>query len=155
MAIDTLRAYAFLGEPIKIEHTDEKRKISNRDIPRPSGLTDPQAAIACALLCHGMRFKIEKFLPLGTPVEIIDCGFATGEDPQASWGSEIMLEIGDGWTIAPTVETSHGYRGAIRWHAYDPEGDAIAENVAELEAVCAIVSAVAAYTVEKLYTSHQ
>ena len=149
IAIATLRAYAFLGEAIEIEHNNGE-KINNRDIARPSGLTDHQAAIATSLLCHKLRYKIERFMPLGTKIKIVDVGFACGEDPQSSWQSETMLEI-DGWTIAPSIEFNHGYRGAIKWHSFDPEGDAIAENVTECEAVASLVAGISSHRVESFY----
>jgi len=149
LAVDTLRAYAFLGESIEVDHGNGK-KVSNRDIAKPSGLTDSQAAIACSLLCHGLRYKIERFLPVGTKIEVIDVGFSSGEDPQASWQSEIMLEI-NGYTIAPSIELNHGYRGAIKWHTFDPHGDAIVENTVEKVAVFMLISSIMANTIEEFY----
>lgn len=141
-AITQFRAAAFLGEPVRIKHLDEGWK-TNRDIARPWGMTDAEAAFATHLLLHRMMMKIGQFLPANQTLAIIDiAGGKTAEE---------MIEIGDGWTIAPTIEIDRGFRGAIKWHAYDPEGAPIIENTTEQEAVAALAGRIAAYNVATTY----
>jgi hypothetical protein len=137
-AEDTLKACAFLRETVTIQ-VDGKR-IKSTSIERPKTLTAKQATIAQEELLHQIHFKLRDFLPAGTSVEFIG-------PQQAPWDDGWMMEIGDGWTLGATIDPQIGYRAAIRWHAYDPEGDPITENATETEAVAALVGRIAAYAV--------
>lgn len=133
-AINTFRAARFVNEPCDIKTGIDGWRPNSR-INRPSGLTQSECAIACNLLLHDMRMKLESVIPAGMQWKFVD--LAGGSS------TEEMIEIGDGWTMAPSIEEQHGYRGAIRWNVYDPEGEPLVEGVIEIDAVCALVSRLA------------
>ena len=137
-AINTLRACRFIGESVKVFANGKWTK--SEDIDRPKGLNDQQALIAQEQLLHRIHFELKRFLPDGTTIEFI------GPD-KAPWDGGWMMEIGDGWTLGPTIEHDHGYRGAIKWHAFNPEGDPLVENGTEIDAVAELVASIANYHV--------
>ena len=138
-AIATLRAAAFVSEPVRVKHGG--RWVESRDIPRPSGLTDLEVIKVQEILMHRIHFKLERFLPAGTTINVVG-------PERAAWDEGYMIEVSDGFMIGATVELDRGYRGAIRWHVYDPEGDPIVEGVDEALAMSLLVGSVAAYIVK-------
>jgi hypothetical protein len=143
-AINTLRACAFIREEVSVTANGSTR--SSMDIARPTGISEEQATIVQETLLHRIYDKLCGFLPMRTPVR-----FVGPED--APWDDGWMLEIGDGWTLGPTVELHKGYRSAIKWHAYGPEGDPIAENTTEQEAAVAVIAAIAAYNANQKWNA--
>lgn len=128
-ACNVLLVCRFLREPVTCRFNGATH--SSMDGPRTTALTEEQARIACKLLCHGTKCILEAFMPK-TKMEVV-----TPLDTP-------MIEIGEGWTMAPTIEIARGYRGAIHWHAYDPEGDPLVEHTTEAQAAEVLMAAIAA-----------
>lgn len=139
-AVDTLRACSFMGEPVEI--VAHGKKTGYRDIPRVWGVTDAQAVIVQEQLLHRLVAKLEAFFPEKTPMTLI------GPD-KSVWDDGWIMEVGDGWTIGATIELGTRYRGSIKWHVYDPEGDPLIENADERSAIVALVTHIVAYTINR------
>lgn len=138
-AIDTLRACSFIREPVAI--VDRGQRRTWRDIPVPSGLSDAQAMIAQEQLLHRLYGKLAEFVNDDTHMKLLG-------PHNSSWHDGWILEVGDGWTIGVTVESDRGYRSAIKWHCYDPEGNAMIEHGTERDCVATLLSAITHYKIK-------
>lgn len=138
-AQDTLKACAFIKENVTVRINGGS--YHSLSVARPSGLTDKQAAIACLHLCHQHVHKISRYLPDDAKIDVVN--EADGA----------LIEIDDGWTIGPSIEMSIGYRGAIRWHAFDPEGNPLIENTSICTAAAKLLGAIAAYRVQTTWNN--
>lgn len=125
--IDTLRAYAFVREPMTLTD-DAGRKTTIRDISCPWGVTDEQAKIATNILCHRLLPKIQKFLPDGVSAKVVD------------WDENYLIEATDGWTIWPEINTKTKLPRSTSWNVYNPEGFEVVENVSQTQAVAEFIA---------------
>jgi len=125
--IDTLRAYAFVREPMTL--TDDAGRVTTiRDISCPWGVTDDQAKIATNILCHRILPMIQKFLPKGASAKVVE------------WDGSYLIEATDGWTIWPEINTETKLPRSISWSVYNPEGFEVVENVAQTQAVAEFIA---------------
>lgn len=125
--IDTLRAYAFVREPMTLTD-DAGRKTTIRDISCPWGVTDDQAKIATNILCHRLLPMIQKFLPNGASAEVV------------KWDENYLIEATDGWTIWPEINTKTKLPRSTSWNVYNPEGFEVVENVTQTQAVAEFIA---------------
>ena len=118
------RAAALLGEPCTLTH--HGRTLTHRDIARPDRLNDLEARAATEILTWRCMAALDA---VGVPYALLN-----------EWSADVgpLLEFGDGFTLGCEYLPRTPRRLAEHWHAYDPEGEPIAEGVTMHEAILAL-----------------
>jgi hypothetical protein len=133
----TLTACAFLREPVSViiggVHIDQE------SIPKPSNLTPDQIILVVEHLLHGIYCTIADVL--AENIEIVRA--------MDGW----IMEVSDGWTIWPEIDSSKSYRSCISWTVYDPDGNPLVEKAREQVAVTTLAQHVVAHQINKIYCS--
>lgn len=127
-ALNTAAACAFLREPVRTRWGGKWQTVK-----RPPTVTGVQAIICEEILLHRVFSKLMAHFPQGTPARLVGPN-------EAPWNEGWMLEVDHEWTFGPSVTPDRSYRAAIQWHAYDPDGDPLAENTTEAAAAAAFVA---------------